>query len=194
MLAKQFDEIFAKVTKDFEFTPITSSKNYVKSKAAFVNDGDGIAYMVVVPKMAAILHNPEDNAQAGLVRIGINETLDLAAHYNRYVKTEGIKELPEGYGLQAQGAMLVGRAAKEYGFEGKKHVEVDYLKEGDGYAIRIKDTLQNMTFICMLRDETAWLPEWTKYTNEEKAKMEADEERRKQKEAEYAEINRTLEA
>lgn len=192
MLAKQFDEIFAKVTKGFEFMQI--NKKDVKSKSAFVNDGDGIAYIVAVPKLAAILHNPEDNAQAGTVRPETECNLNFDGIYNRYVKVEGIKELPEGYGLQAQGAMLVGRAAKEFGFDGSKAVEVDYLRENDGYAIRIRDTLQNMTFICMLRDETAWLPEWTKYTDEEKAKMEADEERRKQKDAEYAEINRTLEA
>lgn len=195
MFAKECDEIFHKVIKGFEWgTEWNGSKNTeLKSKSSFLNVDGKIEYLVATRKFLAVLHEPEDDVEAGPVRPKENSQ-DFGIQYNLYIKAEGQKEMPEGYGLFTEGALLIGRAAKLFQFDNKKWVEADYVKCGDGYAIRIKDTERKMTFITMLRNETAYVPEWAKQTDEEKAKMEAEEERRKQKDAEYAEINRTLEA
>lgn len=178
MLAKEFDEIFHKVIKGFEWGQSYENGKYVelKSKAAFLNVDGKLEYLVATRKFLAVLHETQDNVEEGVVRPK-GDTMDFGIPYRLFIKAEGQKEMPEGHCLYSEGAILIGRAAKLFNFDNKPYVEVDYVKNDDSYAIRIKDTVQKITFIVSLRNDTAYIPNFVKYTEEEKAELEATNER-----------------
>lgn len=195
MFAKEFDEIFHKVIKGFEWGQSYENGKYVelKSKAAFLNVYGKPEYLVTTRKFLAVLHEPEDNAEVGVVRPK-GDTMDFGITHRLFIKSEGQKEIPEGYCLYSEGAILIGRAAKLFNFDNKPYVEVDYVKNDDSYVIRIKDTVQKITFIVNLRKDTAYIPNWVRHTEEEKAEEEAAAKRRRENHEEYLKIMRELEA